>query len=48
MAVHGGHLAARTLKQAGVEHVVFDRGGYLYHGRIKALADAIRAAGYKF
>ncbi|MGH3185419.1 MAG: 50S ribosomal protein L18, partial [Streptosporangiaceae bacterium] len=35
-------------RQAGVEAVVFDRAGYLYHGRIQALAEAARAAGLKF
>ena len=43
----GGAIAAR-LKEKGIEAVVFDRGGYLYHGRIKALADAAREAGLKF
>jgi large subunit ribosomal protein L18 len=43
----GGAIAAR-LKDKGIEDVVFDRGGYLYHGRIKALADAAREAGLKF
>jgi large subunit ribosomal protein L18 len=43
----GGAIAAR-LKDKGIEDVVFDRGGYLYHGRIKALADAARDAGLKF
>jgi large subunit ribosomal protein L18 len=43
----GGAIAAR-LKDKGIENVVFDRGGYLYHGRIKALADAAREAGLKF
>ena len=45
--VVGGAIAAR-LKDKGIETVVFDRGGYLYHGRIKALADAAREAGLKF
>ena len=45
--VVGVAIAAR-LKDKGIEDVVFDRGGYLYHGRIKALADAAREAGLKF
>jgi len=45
--VVGGAIAER-LKSKGIEDVVFDRGGYLYHGRIKALADAAREAGLKF
>jgi large subunit ribosomal protein L18 len=45
--VVGGEIAAR-LKGKGIENVVFDRGGYLYHGRVKALADAAREAGLKF
>jgi large subunit ribosomal protein L18 len=43
----GGVIAAR-LKDKGIANVVFDRGGYLYHGRIKALGDAAREAGLKF
>jgi large subunit ribosomal protein L18 len=43
----GKALAERAAK-AGVKTVVFDRGGYLYHGRVKALADAARAAGLEF
>lgn len=43
-----GELVARRCKEKGIETVVFDRGGYLYHGRVKALADAARAAGLKF
>ena len=43
----GTRIAARA-KEAKVEHVVFDRGGYLFHGRIKALADAAREAGLAF
>jgi large subunit ribosomal protein L18 len=43
-----GALVAERAKSAGVETVVFDRGGYLYHGRVKALADAARDAGLKF
>ena len=43
-----GALAAEAAKAKGIEAVVFDRGGFLYHGRIKALADAAREAGLKF
>lgn len=43
-----GGAIAQKLKGKGIEDVVFDRGGYLYHGRIKALADAAREAGLKF
>ena len=43
-----GKLVAERAKQNGVSEVVFDRGGYLYHGRIKALADAAREGGLKF
>lgn len=43
-----GELAANNAKKAGISEVVFDRGGYLYHGKIKALADACREAGLVF
>jgi large subunit ribosomal protein L18 len=43
-----GSLIAERAKQHGVEKVVFDRGGYLYHGRVQALADAAREAGLEF
>ena len=43
-----GKLAAERAKEKGIKAVVFDRGGYLYHGRVKALADAARAAGLEF
>ena len=43
-----GELVAERAKKAGIEAVVFDRGGYLYHGRVKALADGAREGGLKF
>lgn len=43
-----GELIAKRAKEKGHETVVFDRGGYLYHGRIQALADAAREAGLQF
>ena len=43
-----GKVVAQKAKEKGISQVVFDRGGYLYHGRIKALADAAREAGLKF
>jgi large subunit ribosomal protein L18 len=43
-----GETIAKLAKERGIEQVVFDRGGYLYHGRIQALADAAREAGLKF
>ena len=43
-----GKLVAERAKEKGIKKVVFDRGGYLYHGRIKALADAAREAGLEF
>jgi large subunit ribosomal protein L18 len=43
-----GKLVAKRAQKAGVKEVVFDRGGYLYHGRVKALADAARTAGLSF
>jgi len=42
-----GKLIASKAKEAGIEEVVFDRGGYLYHGRVKSLADAAREGGLK-
>jgi large subunit ribosomal protein L18 len=47
-ASKAGELIAERAKAAGVESVVFDRGGYRYHGRVKALADGAREAGLKF
>jgi len=47
-AAEVGKQLAQAAKKAGVETVVFDRGGYLYHGRVKALADAVREGGLKF
>src|SRR5881397_567325 len=47
-AAEVGKLLAASAKQAGIESVVFDRGGYLYHGRVKALADGAREGGLKF
>src|SRR5215471_12005245 len=43
-----GKLIAARAKAKGIETVLFDRGGYLYHGRVKALAEAAREAGLKF
>lgn len=43
-----GQLVGERAQQAGVKQVVFDRGGYLYHGRVAALADGARAAGLDF
>ena len=47
-AAEVGKLLAASAKKAGVESVVFDRGGYLYHGRVKALADGAREGGLSF
>lgn len=43
-----GELAAKKALEKGIKEVVFDRNGYLYHGRVKALADAARKGGLKF
>ncbi|MGE5534655.1 MAG: 50S ribosomal protein L18 [Acidobacteriota bacterium] len=43
-----GKLIAERAKEKGIKDVVFDRGGYLYHGRVKALADAARESGLSF
>jgi len=48
MAGKVGKLLAERAKAAGIEHVVFDRGPYLYHGRVKALADGAREGGLDF
>jgi large subunit ribosomal protein L18 len=47
-AAEVGKLLAENAKKASLETVVFDRGGYLYHGRVKALAEAAREGGLKF
>ena len=47
-AAEVGKQLAASAKAAGVEEVVFDRGGFLYHGRVKALADGAREGGLKF
>jgi len=47
-AAEVGKALAGAAKKAGIETAVFDRGGYLYHGRVKALADAAREGGLKF
>lgn len=47
-AERAGALLAERAKQAGIEACVFDRGGYLYHGHVKALADGARNAGLEF
>jgi len=47
-AAEVGKLLAQKAKHANIDAAVFDRGGYLYHGRVKALADAAREGGLKF
>ncbi|MFO7851540.1 MAG: 50S ribosomal protein L18 [Bacteroidota bacterium] len=47
-AARVGKLLAKKCKDAGIESIVFDRGGYKYHGRVKSLAEAAREGGLKF
>jgi large subunit ribosomal protein L18 len=47
-AAEVGKLVAKRAKEAGIARVAFDRGGYKYHGRVKALADAARESGLEF
>ena len=47
-AAEVGKLIAQRAQEKGIKKIVFDRGGYLYHGRVKALADAAREAGLDF
>ena len=47
-AAEVGKILAQNAKKAGIETVVFDRGGYLFHGRVKALADGAREGGLNF
>ena len=47
-AKKGGQMIAEACKAKGIEEVVFDRGGYVYHGRVQALADGAREGGLKF
>jgi large subunit ribosomal protein L18 len=47
-AAYLGSVIAKKALENGIESVVFDRGGYIYHGKVKALADAAREAGLKF
>ncbi len=47
-AAEVGRMLAREARKEGIEAIVFDRGGYLYHGRVKALAEGAREGGLKF
>ena len=47
-AAEVGRMLARNARKEGIEAVVFDRGGYLYHGRVRALGEAARGGGLKF
>ena len=47
-AAEVGKLVAQRAREAGIAAVIFDRGGYLYHGRVKALADGAREGGLEF
>jgi large subunit ribosomal protein L18 len=47
-AAEVGRMLAQNARREGVEEVIFDRSGYLYHGRVKALAEALRDGGLKF
>ena len=47
-AAQVGKMIAEAAQKAGIQEVVFDRNGYLYHGRVQSLADAAREAGLKF
>ena len=47
-ATEVGNAMAKALKDKGIETIVFDRGGFIYHGRVKAAAEALRKAGLKF
>lgn len=48
VATRIGELVAQRAQKQGIEKIVFDRGGYKYHGRVKAVAEAMRQAGLKF